>query len=99
MCDQQGVKRYFLGRAFPEISFNEREVLILIGLFSDKSPDEIANDLHCTMRTIFFYIESMKKILSCSSIEKLIECIKQSELFNQIRHKISKSKTEKAEDI
>ena len=69
-------KCYLLGSCFPGIAFTEREVCIVIGLLTGKTLDEIAEVLYCSIRTVLFYIESMKKTLSCNSIDALIKCIK-----------------------
>ncbi|WP_423062938.1 helix-turn-helix transcriptional regulator [Candidiatus Paracoxiella cheracis] len=45
---------------------------------------EIAKIHNCTERTILFYIESMKKKLSCDTITQLIECVKETKLLEEI---------------
>ena len=84
------LKRYPLGDSFPGVFLTEREVFIAIELYYGKPLTKIAKKFNCGKRTVNFYIESMKKTLSCDSIENLIQCIKNSELIQKMENKHGK---------
>jgi len=77
-------KQFALGSCYPDVYFNEREVWIMLALTFGHMPGEIAKIHNCTERTILFYIESMKKKLSCDTITQLIECVKETKLLEEI---------------
>lgn len=76
-------QRYSLGALFPDVHFNQREIRIMISLLRGQAPRVIAKQFHCTARTVLFYIESIKKMLACESICKIIELVKKSSLAKE----------------
>jgi len=80
-------KQYALGSCFPGVHFNKREVSIILALHSGETLSSIAESNNCTVRTICFYIESMKKKLSCKTISELIKCIRKSDLLDRFKFK------------
>jgi len=76
-------KQYALGNCFPDVQFNKREVLIILALHSSEPISAIAKSHNCTERTILFYIESMKKKLSCVTVSELVKCVRKSELLKK----------------
>lgn len=77
-------QRYSLGASFPNVYFNHREICIMVNLLHGKPTIAIADQLNCTSRTIIFYIEGIKKMLACKSINQIIACFKKSALVKEI---------------
>jgi DNA-binding NarL/FixJ family response regulator len=75
------LKKYGLGKAFPEVFLTRREAQVAFHLTQGLSVAKVAETLNLSRRTVEFYVNNMKCKLSCKSKSELVMKIMQSEFL------------------
>ena len=77
-------KSYALGSKYPGVCFTPREVDCMMGFMLGKTIVQVAKILHLSPRTVEFYLNNMKRKLSCRTKSELIIKVMDSDLRKKI---------------
>jgi DNA-binding NarL/FixJ family response regulator len=91
-------KRYFLGKAYPDVYLTEREAQCITGLLQHGTMKTIAKHLKLSPRTVEYYIQNVKSKLHCASKMQLLTRIKASDFLKNNLNMEQNATTAKAND-
>ncbi len=78
------LKKYALGKNYPEIHFTVREAQSMVYFLKGKTTAQTANALNLSPRTVEFYVKNMKTKLKCGSKSELIGKVLESDFVKNI---------------
>ncbi len=75
---------YRIGKHYPGIYLSYTELQIIVGLLRGKECERIALEIGISRRSVDYCCCNMMKLMGCQDLDDLIDCVKESELYDYI---------------